>query len=372
VLWGWLRTVTTQVEWTNEKCVATFPSELGLAGVSRMQQTLQEVWAQDAKKFPKINPNDRGPYRIQSYENKPTPVDAPVAERLGEMMADRGLLCIYDERLQNAEVVHLKGEYSTGRKCEYCVYSSLSPGRLVSHSQLARLQDRLLVHFYAFLFFENWKQDLWMKRFVRDHLRYLDEIQCAAARVVAAVRNVAVKNGDPTGSYDSFHIRRGDFQYKEMHMPAEDVYNNNTKGIVPEGRTVYIGSDERNKTYFDPLRKHYTILFLDDFMKELGDLNPNYFGMVDQLIMSRGKTFFGAYMSTFTGYIERIRGYHAQKIKAPGHSLGTSDSYFYTPDMHAHARNNPRKYLSIRQGWWMQEFPVGWRDLDHDVTDISR
>jgi hypothetical protein len=119
VLWGWLRTVTTQVEWTNEKCVATFPSELGPAGVSRMQQTLQEVWAQDAKKFPKINPNDRGPYRIQSYENKPTPVDAPVAERLGEMMADRGLLCMYDERLQNAEVVHLKGEYNTGRKCEY-------------------------------------------------------------------------------------------------------------------------------------------------------------------------------------------------------------------------------------------------------------
>jgi hypothetical protein len=37
------------------------------------------------------------------------------------------------------------------------------------------------VHFYAFLFFEDWHTDLWVKRFVRDHLRYLDEIQCAAA-----------------------------------------------------------------------------------------------------------------------------------------------------------------------------------------------
>lgn len=35
-----------------------------------------------------------------------------------------------------------------------------------------------------FLFFADWRHDLWTKRFVRDHLRYVDEIQCAAARVV--------------------------------------------------------------------------------------------------------------------------------------------------------------------------------------------
>jgi hypothetical protein len=25
----------------------------------------------------------------------------------------------------------------------------------------------MLVHFYAFLFFEDWREDLWMKRYVR-------------------------------------------------------------------------------------------------------------------------------------------------------------------------------------------------------------
>ena len=33
--------------------------------------------------------------------------------------------------------------------------------------------------------------DLWMKRFMRDHVRYVDEIQCAAARVVQAMRQKA-------------------------------------------------------------------------------------------------------------------------------------------------------------------------------------
>jgi hypothetical protein len=236
----------------------------------------------------------------------------------------------------------------------------------------------LLVHWYAFLFFENWQQDTWTKRFVRDHLRYLDEIQCAAARVVHAVRQVSKKHAqsDKSDSFDSFHIRRGDFQYKEMHMPAEDIYNNNTKGIILDGRTIYVATDEKNKTYFDPLRKHYHLLFLDDFVKEngdlLGDLNVNYYGMVDQLVASRGKIFYGAFFSTFTGYIDRLRGYHAQKDKAPGHELGISDSYFYSPDQNKRVRNNLQKYISIRQGFWAQEFPVGWRDIDHGVEDITR
>ena len=59
------------------------------------------------------------------------------------------------------------------------------------------------------------------KRFVRDHLRYIDEIVCAAGRVVEAVRLRSSSNGTTTGGgggdgvFDSMHIRRGDFQYKK-------------------------------------------------------------------------------------------------------------------------------------------------------------
>jgi len=164
------------------------------------------------------------------------------------------------------------------------------------------LGARILVHFYSFLFFEDYHQDLWTKRFVRDHLRYIDEIQCASARIVQAVRQKAIENGDPNGNYDSFHIRRGDFErfFPYSLLSAEGVYKN-TKDILVPNSTIFIATDEKNATYFDPLRKYYNLLFLDDFRHLFGDLNQNYLGMVDQRIASRGRTFIGTYYSTFTG-----------------------------------------------------------------------
>lgn len=44
---------------------------------------------------------------------------------------------------------------------------------------------------YAFLFFENWKQDLWYKQFVCNHLRYRDELHCAAAIIIEAIQTRA-------------------------------------------------------------------------------------------------------------------------------------------------------------------------------------
>jgi hypothetical protein len=159
---------------------------------------------------------------------------------------------------------------------------------------------RLLVHFYAFLFFENYHHDLWTKRFVRDHLRYIDDIQCAAARIVHAVRQKAIENGDPSGTFDSFHIRRGDFQYKETRISADEIYEN-TKEILVPNSTIFIATDEKDSSFFDPLRQHYNLLFLNDFKHLIKGLNTNYMGMLDQRIASRGRTFIGAYFSTFTG-----------------------------------------------------------------------
>jgi hypothetical protein len=120
---------------------------------------------------------------------------------------------------------------------------------------------RLLVHFYAFLFFENYHQDLWSKRFVRDHLRYIDEIQqCAAARIVHAVRQKAIENGDPDGNFDTFHIRRGDFQYKDTRISTDQIYEN-TNDVLVKKPTIFIATDEKDMSFFEPLRKHYDLLF---------------------------------------------------------------------------------------------------------------
>lgn len=163
------------------------------------------------------------------------------------------------------------------------------------------------------------------------------------------------------------HVRRGDFQYKQMHLSAEEMYQNNTRRAIPDGRTVFIATDERNKTFFDPLARKYNVLFLDNFTHLITDISPNYYGMLDQLVASRGTVFFGAYFSTFTGYINRLRGYHAQKAQGERYKEGFIDSYYYVPPEMISHRDIMRNYAAVKPPYWAQEFPVGWADIDHNV-----
>jgi GDP-fucose protein O-fucosyltransferase len=123
-------------------------------------------------------------------------------------------------------------------------------------------------------------------------LRYVDEIQCAAAKIVHAVRQKAKQNGDPDGIFDTFHIRRGDFQYRQTRIEATEIYDN-VKDVLVENSTIFIATDERDKKFFQPLRQHYKVYFLDDFLHLVPDLNRNFYGMLDQRIASRGRTFIG-------------------------------------------------------------------------------
>lgn len=322
--WLWLRNSTNTPIWSFDDCVAGFASEAGAKAAGRVKELRKTI------------PDEKRSY-TNEYTDHPTPVDAPPKDRLREQLGERRQLQVYGDTLQNEKVVHFMGDNASGA--------------------------RLLVHFYAFLFFEDYHHDLWIKRFVRDHLRYIDEIQCTAARVVHAMRQKAIENGDPSGTFDTFHIRRGDFQYKETRIDANEIYEN-TRDLLVSNSTIYIATDERDKSFFEPLKKHYKLYFLDDFNHLLGDINRNYLGMLDQRIASRGRTFIGAYYSTFTGYINRMRGYHSQKDKLPGWEKGEINSFFYVPTRH---KFNMRRYMSIHNPMWSREFPTGWRDIDHDV-----
>jgi len=88
-----------------------------------------------------------------------------------------------------------------------------------------------------------------------------------------------------------------DFQFKQTRIDADVIYNN-VKDKLQEGATVYIATDERDKKFFGPLKEHYNVFFLDDFKKELEGVNKNYYGMIDQLVASRGRLFFGCWHST--------------------------------------------------------------------------
>lgn len=219
----WLRNSTYTPIWSPGACLAAFPASGQHQDVELLKQMQQQIHTKGLL----VNP----------FIDNPQPVDADPMARMRENLAGRQELCVYDEPMRKERTVHFM-----------CYH---------------KMRVRLLVHFYAFLYFEDWREDLWMKRFMRDHVRYIDEIQCAAARIVHALRShVKTKTGDPKGLFDTFHVRRGDFQYKATRIEAQQLMKN-TEDLLLNGTTLYIATDERNKKFFDPLKARYDVKFMD-------------------------------------------------------------------------------------------------------------
>ena len=103
--------------------------------------------------------------------------------------------------------------------------------------------------FIAFTFFANKHMQSFYKRFVRDSLRYNDEIQCAGAELVAAVRADSLRtNPADGGDFYALHVRRGDLQFKEVKIGADEMLHNlhwpNGSLIIPPGSLVYLSTDD--------------------------------------------------------------------------------------------------------------------------------
>jgi hypothetical protein len=111
--------------------------------------------------------------------------------------------------------------------------------------------------------------------------------------------------------YYSIHIRRGDFTSPSwmigvVVIDAEKILHN-IQDLIPAGSKLYIATDEKNKNYFLPFREKYDVYFYEDVKSPE---TPEYLsGLVEQIICARGKTFIGTYVSTFSSYINRLRGY---------------------------------------------------------------
>ena len=268
-LWDWLRqAVTLTVDWEPMECIAAIPSKPGPGGVLDLVRTFEIVQQQDAVRRQKI-PFKAIPVwrnRYYSFDGNPAKVNAAPEVRMSEVLADRQHICLYNQEYQNAKVIHIMGEQNSGR--------------------------RMLVHHYAFLFYQSWQQQLWMQRFVRDNFRYKDEIQCAAARIVQTLRHLARTanpDDDAGGGFDTMHIRRGDFQFGAMWISAQDIYQLNTHKMMDDGRIVYIATDEKDKSFFRPLQEHYRVYFLNDFKQLLKGIDSHYFGKCDDRLKGESR-----------------------------------------------------------------------------------
>ena len=334
VLHEWLRNVALVPQWKPDRCVVAIPSAHGADATSALEEAHKQIKEEV----------------FHGAADAPVPVGAPLKERMREMLNGRDL-CIYNEAMQKESIVHFVSAHKLGL--------------------------RLLIPFYAFLFFEDPRWDSWNKRFVRDHLRYIDELQCAAARVVHAIRDRARKRqmmskgvnatAGTISTFMSMHIRRNDFQYKDMFLTAEELYHASKEELI-EGSTVFVATDEKERSFFKPLQEHYDLCFLDDFKHLFEGLNENLFGMLDQLVASRGDKFVGTYYSTFTGFINRMRGYHADKAMLKGYEYGVIESFFFAPETR---RYDMASYEPPIPPYWAREFPLSWRDIDKGIEDIA-
>ena len=206
------------------------------------------------------------------------------------------------------------------------------------------LKYRLITHFYSYIYFADPRVDRQYKRFVRDRIVYRQEIFCAAGKVVQLLRQEAVSasrtqrkkykrnetagsaHTEPKGTYYAYHIRRGDFQYKSTRLSGATIWNN-TKNFIDRhvSPIVYIATDEKDKREFkdfrggiDKLTLHprFQVRFIRDYTEQAlqsydqGRVSPNWYGMIEQIVCANAYTFFGTPLSTFTGYITRLRGYY--------------------------------------------------------------
>lgn len=160
-------------------------------------------------------------------------------------------------------------------------------------------------------------------------------------------------------------VRRGDFQYKNTRIEAAQILKN-VQDVIPPNTTVFIATDERQKAFFKPLQEYYKVKFLDDYQYTLlVNINKNFYGMIDQLVAARGRNFYGCWHSTFTGYIMRMRGYHAAREQSPGYLDGIlPSSYYYVPTSE---RNAMHSYVPLQGAFFNREFPTSWRQLDFAI-----
>jgi hypothetical protein len=206
-------------------------------------------------------------------------------------------------------------------------------------SGLQNSKQRLLTHFYSYLYFEDPLLERVYRRMVRDRLRYQDKILCIAGMIVQELHTesaaltghglprkdvIGGNTSDGSATYFSLHYRQHSFQ-PELYPTPEQVYTHSFHLFDPKvSRLVYVATDARDRKMFHGFSQppaKFQVRFFHDFFSEahVEDLfqepfNYNLVGMIEQIVCANAHTFVGSPFSTFTGYITRLRGKRLNRI----------------------------------------------------------
>lgn len=254
-----------------------------------------------------------------------------------------------------------------GPEREPLYYDSEMAAPDIFHFQTGSDSRRLLNHFYTVMYFTNPAENNYYKRFIRDFIHYKDDIFCAAGKIINLIREEGNQLGfkvddEGAGGYSALHIRRGDLQFKEVIIDAEEWYENTAKLWQPN-EILYIATDEKDRKFFEPIARRHQLRFLDDYLEKAGlaDMEKQYLGMIESIIASRGRMFVGTWHSTFSAYIMRLRGYYG---------VSKMSNYYNW---------RPRRFEMIRfrqhfGSYYAREWPTAWLGIDGDneiVADLE-
>jgi hypothetical protein len=206
---------------------------------------------------------------------------------------------------------------------------------------------KALGHFYT-SFFLNKRQDVFFKKLFREQLAFHPMIIQAAMPLARKL-----------GSYSAIHVRRGDFsvQYPGAVVPAEVIVEN-IQAKIPVGSRLYIATNERDRSFFDPIARAYDVQMFSDVREDRNYL-PYVAACADMLICASARVFVGNRLSTFSGYITRLRGYRK----------AANTEIFFTDQRPTNPRRR-RKSSRPRFSWqesiaagtpiWGREYREGW------------
>lgn len=204
-----------------------------------------------------------------------------------------------------------------------------------------------LEHFYAYFFLDPGKERS-CKVLIRDYLKFNPAILELARMAVTRL-----------GSFAAVHIRRTDFKtaYPSQIHEAEALFDA-ISIRVPLGSSLYIASDEPDRKFFGPLTGEYRTFFIEDALPEASRQVPAcWIAAVEQLICASASVFVGTRLSTFSGYITRLRGY------AGGVDLGIyfTDGESAVPALPAGHRYTWQASLEAGTPLWAREYEEAWK-----------
>ena len=207
----------------------------------------------------------------------------------------------------------------------------------------------LLGHFYQILYCKEIDS---LKELVRDNIRYKNKIFDIAWLFINTLKDK---------EYYAIHIRRNDFQYKELHISCEELYEN-IKDRIPEGSNLYIATDHPDKEFFNLLKDKYKVSFFEDVIKKFNYLeyDENWVPIFEQLICTRATRFIGTDLSTLSSYVYRLRGY-MNDISDTSYGITTK-------------KYDDNEILfeleSSCNGGWVREYPNAWM-IDNSKIFVS-